>query len=99
MERRATADAPPPAMPTTPEDVVRAFWRLMASNDFESVRSIARRRLRPRKWPQSAERIRGGANFAHERRVAGARAWQFRIERLVGQGASVVTEVAITDGV
>ncbi len=38
--------------------VVREFWRLMASNDFESVAAV----LAPTfvlEWPQSKERIRG----------------------------------------
>ena len=45
---------------TTAADVVRAFWRLMGSNDFHAVRAV----LAPTfvlEWPQSRERIRGGA--------------------------------------
>lgn len=99
MERPGDRAAPPPAEPATPEDVARAFWRLMASNDFESVRSVLADDF-VLEWPQSAERIRGGANFARMNAEYPAHGpWQFRIERLVAQGTSVVTEVAITDGV
>ena len=45
------------------EDVVREYWRLMATNDFASVSAV----LAPEfvlDWPQSNERIRGGDNFA-----------------------------------
>ena len=71
----------------------------MASNDFESVRSVLADDF-VCEWPQSAERIRGGAAFARINAEYPAHGpWQFRIGRLVAHGASVVTEVAITDGV
>lgn len=83
----------------SPEAVVRRFWRLMASNDFESVRTVLAEDF-ILEWPQSAERLRGGANFARMNAEYPAHGpWQFRIEHLVAQGASVVTRVAITDGV
>jgi hypothetical protein len=46
----------------TPEAVVREFWRLMGTNDFESVLDV----LAPEflmEWPQSRERIRGPERF------------------------------------
>lgn len=47
-----------------------------------------------------AEHVRGGAIFADVNAEYPAHGpGQFRIERLVAQGTSVVTEVAITDGV
>lgn len=82
----------------SPEAVVREFWRLMATNDFASVTSV----LAPEfimEWPQSRERIRGAANFARmnsEYPTSGR--WQFRLNRLVAQNDSVVTQVSITDG-
>jgi hypothetical protein len=44
-------------------EVVREFWRLMASNDFASVGAV----LAPGfvlEWPQTNERIRGAERFA-----------------------------------
>lgn len=82
-----------------PEAVVREFWRLMATNDFASVEAV----LAPEfimEWPQSGERIRGGANFARmnaEYPTTGR--WTFRINRLVAAGDTVVTQVSVTDGV
>jgi ketosteroid isomerase-like protein len=83
-----------------PETVVREFWRLMASNDFESVRAVLADDF-VLEWPQSKERIRGGANFArmNTEYPSGTGRWSFRIDRLVAAGDSVVTQVSITDGV
>ena len=44
-------------------EVVREFWRLMATNDFDAVGAV----LSPEfvlEWPQSRERIRGAERFA-----------------------------------
>ena len=80
-------------------DVVREFWRLMASNDFDSVRAV----LAPGfvlEWPQSRERIRGGERFArmNSEYVAHGR-WQFTINRIVGGDGEAVSDVSVTDGV
>lgn len=99
MERPGERGAPQPAAPALPEDVVRTFWRRMASNDFESVREVLADDF-VCEWPQSAERIRGGANFARMNAEYPAHGrWRFAVEHLLAQGASVVTRVAITDGV
>lgn len=96
MERPGARGAP---APEAPEAVVRRFWLLMASNDFESVRAVLDDDF-VLEWPQSAERIRGGANFARMNAEYPAHGrWQFRVEQLVAQGTAVVTRVAITDGV
>ena len=81
------------------EAVVREFWRLMASNDFESVRAVLADDF-VLEWPQSKERIRGGANFARMNAEYPSRTgrWSFRIDTLVAAGDSVVTQVGITDG-
>jgi limonene-1,2-epoxide hydrolase len=82
----------------TPEAVVREFWRLMGTNDFESVGAV----LAPEfvmEWPQSRERIRGPERFSRmnaEYPTNGR--WSFRINRLVAGGESVVTQVSVTDG-
>ena len=102
MERPGERGVPQPAAPAAtapPEDVVRTFWRRMASNDFESVRELLADDF-VCEWPQSAERIRGGAAFARMNAEYPAHGpWQFAVEHLLAQGASVVTRVAITDGV
>jgi hypothetical protein len=80
------------------ESVVREFWRLMASNDFHSVKRV----LAPgfvMEWPQTNERIRGPENFARvnaEYPTTGR--WQFSINRLVTSPSEVVTQVSISDG-
>jgi len=80
-------------------DVVREFWRLMATNDFDSVAAV----LAPEfvlEWPQSNERIRGAERFARMNReyVAHGR-WRFSIVRLFGDADVAVSEVDISDGV
>lgn len=82
------------------EAVVREFWRRMASNDFDSVRAVLADDF-VLEWPQSKERIRGGANFArmNAEYPSSTGRWSFRIDRLVAAGDSVVTQVGITDGV
>lgn len=83
----------------TPADVVREFWRLMATNDFHSVAAV----LAPEfilEWPQSRERLRGSQRFAqmnHEYPAHGP--WQFTINRIVGGQAEATSDVSITDGV
>lgn len=84
---------------TAAADVVREFWRLMATNDFESVRAV----LAPEfvlEWPQSKERIRGSARFAQMNREYPSRGpWRFTINRLIGEESDVATDVTVTDGV
>jgi hypothetical protein len=79
--------------------VVREFWRLMATNDFAAVKAV----LSPQfilEWPQSNERIRGAENFARmnaEYPTTTGR-WHFKINQLVVQASTVVTQVSVTDG-
>jgi ketosteroid isomerase-like protein len=79
--------------------VVREFWRLMASNDFESVASV----LAPDfvlEWPQSKERLRGAERFAQMNREYPAHgAWRFTVNRVVGSDSEAVSDVDVTDGV
>jgi limonene-1,2-epoxide hydrolase len=84
---------------TPPEAVVREFWRLMESNDFNSVSRVLASEF-VMDWPQSKERIRGAENFVSinsEYPTNGQ--WKFRINRLVTQGNTVVTQVSLTDGI
>lgn len=84
---------------TTPESVVREFWRLMVSNDFASVATVLADAF-VLDWPQSGERIRGAATFARMNADYPAHGpWRFRINRLVAAGDTVVTQASVTDGV
>jgi len=80
------------------EAVVREFWRLMGTNDFHAVTCV----LAPGfvlEWPQSRERVRGGAAFARMNAEYPSQGpWRFEIRRLVATEASVVTLVHVTDG-
>ena len=83
---------------SSPEAVVREFWRLMATNDFSAVQAVLAPDLVV-EWPQSRERIRGPENFARmnsEYPTSGR--WEFTIHRLVAHGEDVVTHVGVTDG-
>jgi hypothetical protein len=79
--------------------VVREFWRLMASNDFDAVAAV----LAPQfvlEWPQSSECIRGAANFARMNREYPAHGpWRFSVNRVVGHDTEAVSDVTVTDGV
>jgi len=80
-------------------EVVREFWRLMASNDFTSVRAV----LAPGyvlEWPQTNERIRGSERFAQmNAEYPASGPWQFHINRIVGGESEAVSDVNVTDGV
>jgi ketosteroid isomerase-like protein len=80
------------------ESVVREFWRLMATNDFHSVKSVLAPELIV-EWPQSKERIRGADRFCQmNAEYPTTSRWRFQINRLVASGESVVTQVSLTDG-
>lgn len=87
----------PMAEPTA-ESVVREFWRLMGTNDFHGVRVV----LAPdfsMEWPQSGEQIRGAERFCRmNAEYPTTSRWHFRINRLVADAESVVTQVSVTDG-
>ena len=81
------------------ESVVREFWRLMASNDFFSVRAVLAEGF-VQEWPQSKERIRGADSFARLNAEYPANGpWIFQINRLVASEDEVVTQVSVSDGV
>lgn len=79
-------------------EIVREFWRIMATNDFHAVAAV----LAPEfvlEWPQSGERIRGPERFARMNVEYPARGpWSFTVNRLVGGGSDVVSDVSVTDG-
>jgi hypothetical protein len=85
--------------PSNAIDVVREFWRLMASNDFDSVVAVLAAGF-VLEWPQSRERIRGAERFARmNREYPSHGVWRFTIRRLFGDATDAVSEVEITDGV
>jgi SnoaL-like domain len=85
-------------MPTpSAEFVVREFWRLMATNDFYSVKEVLAEDLCV-EWPQSGERIRGPQKFCQmNAEYPSSGPWKFRINRLVASGESVVTQVSVME--
>ena len=84
---------------STAVEVVREFWRLMATNDFSSVAQVLALEF-VLEWPQSKERIRGAARFAQMNAEYPAHGpWSFVINRLVGSESEAVSDVTITDGV
>ena len=80
-------------------EIVRTFWTLMQSNDFDAVAAV----LAPDfvlEWPQTKERIRGAERFARMNADYPAHGpWQFTIHRIVGDEHQAVSDVGITDGV
>lgn len=75
------------------------FWWLMQENDFRGAGDVLADDY-VLEWPQSGERIRGRENFvAVNERYPAAGRWRFTIHRLVSDGATVVTDVGVTDGV
>ena len=86
-------------MSVSPVEVVKKFWELMATNDFESVGSLLSDEF-ILDWPQSNERIRGRRNFAQMNREYPAHGrWQFTVHRIVGNDNDAVSDVSVTDGV
>ena len=82
----------------TAENTVREFWRLMATNDFASVKQVLAETF-VLEWPQTNELIRGPENFARMNSDYPSQgSWSFNIKRLVASATEVVTHVAVTDG-
>lgn len=83
----------------TEKDIVLNFWKIMASNDFYAAAEL----LSPDceiVWPLTKEVIRGRTNFAQLNSAYPAEGeWTFTIERIVGEGEQVVTDVIVSDGV
>jgi ketosteroid isomerase-like protein len=78
--------------------IVQDFWRLMATNDFQSVGAV----LAPDfvlEWPQTNERIRGAERFAQmNAEYPSYGKWKFTIHRIVGSESEAVSDVGVTDG-
>ncbi len=79
--------------------LVERFWRLMASNRFETVGVLLADDFRL-DWPQSGERIRGRERFAGMNAEYPAHGpWTFEVQRIIGDPSSAVSEVLVSDGV
>lgn len=86
-------------MSTSAVEVVREFWRLLATNDFHSVAAVLAAEF-VLEWPQSKERIRGAERFARMNQEYPAHGvWRFTVNRLVGGESEAVSDVSVTDGV
>jgi hypothetical protein len=80
-------------------EVAREFWRLMGTNDFQSVAAVLAQQF-VLEWPQTRERIRGAERFARMNQEYPAHGpWRFTINRLVGSQSEAVSDVTVTDGV
>jgi hypothetical protein len=80
-------------------EIVRTFWQLMASNDFESVGTILSDDF-VIDWPQSKERIRGRINYGTMNREYPSHGrWTFTINRIVANDTEAVSDVLVSDGV
>lgn len=78
---------------------VREFWRLMGTNDFDSVCSVLDEQF-TLEWPQSRERIRGPERFVRMNQEYKSHGrWSFELRRIVATDTEVVTDVEVTDGV
>jgi hypothetical protein len=82
----------------TPEEVVRAYWEDMGSNNFSRAALWFADAFRLN-WPQSQEVIEGREDFATLNAAYPAEGcWRFRVNRMVAGGDRVVRDVTVTDG-
>ena len=85
--------------PQNTKQVIEAFWAAMQSNDFKAAGEFLHDDC-VLEWPQSAERIRGRANFvAINQNYPAHGRWQFTVHRILAEGDEVVSDVDVTDGV
>lgn len=78
--------------------LIRRFWEAMGTNDFAHASTL----LAPDFelfMPQSGEHLTSAADYAAFNTAYPATGlWRFDIRSLVGEGAEVVSDVAVTDG-
>lgn len=85
-------------MSTSPRDIVLEFWRAMGTNDFHVAAEFLTEDYQGI-WPQSGEVISGPADFAAVNAAYPAEGkWRFTVNRCIGDGDSVATDVTVTDG-
>lgn len=81
-----------------PKAVVLAYWEAMRTNDFAKAAEWFTEDIII-DWPQSRERIHGRANFATiNSAYPAADRWTFTMNRILAEGAEVVTDMTIGDG-
>jgi len=86
-------------IPAGAENTVREFWRLMATNDFHSVKTVLAETFCA-DWPQTNEHIPSPENFcALNAAYPAAGPWRFALNRLIATQTEAVTDVSITDGI
>lgn len=79
--------------------IVRTFWAAMQSNDFALAAELMTEDVRVY-WPLSNELFIGREPFVRVNADYPAHGvWVFTIENIVADGAQVVTDVVVTDGV
>ena len=82
-----------------PKEVVLGFWTAMQSNDFVKASEWLTEDYQGQ-WPQSNELIVGRANFiAINSAYPADGVWTFKINSMVCEGDTVVTDVSVSDGV
>ena len=80
------------------KQVVENFWSTMATNDFHAAAQLLHDDY-VLEWPQSGERIRGRDNFAAINTYYPAEGrWTFKLNHILAEGDSVVTDVSVSDG-
>jgi len=80
------------------KQLIESFWSTMGTNDFYTVAQLLHDDY-VLEWPQSGERIRGRDNFAAINTYYPADGkWTFKINHIVAEGDTVVTDVSISDG-
>ena len=81
-----------------PKDTVLAYWAAMRTNDFARASEWLAEDL-VIDWPQSRERTNGRENFAAlNSAYPAAGRWTFAMNRILAEGAEVVTDMTISDG-
>lgn len=80
-------------------DIVISFWSAMQANDWAQAASY----LAPDcvvDWPCSGEQIVGRSDFASIQATypTNTGQWTFEVHRLIAEGATVVSEVTVSDG-
>lgn len=80
-------------------EIIRQFWRLMATNDFYCVGEVLSEDF-TLEWPQSNERIRGAINFARmNTEYPASGPWRFTVDRIVAsETEGAASDVSVTDG-
>ncbi len=85
--------------PLSPSDVVRGFWTMMNTNEFQTVADTWLCPDFECRFPQSGEVIEGAQTFADfnaEYPTDGR--WSFAVKACICEGDVVVSDVTVTDG-